>query len=387
MSFTPSLETVVTPALLVDGPRLTANLIGMATRTSAAGVELWPHTKTHKSREIAQLQRQHGAKGLTVATMREAACFAEIGFERILIAYPPVGDWRLDALVALADSVDVRVVLDGLSTVELLDDACRRAGVSIPYLWEVDCGVGRCGTSPGTPTAELIGQAIARSEHATLAGLMTFGGHAYLAPDMAGIASAAQDEKDALLRTATALEALGIDAPSRSAGTTPTAHQLVDAGPITELRPGNYVFYDATQVTLGVAAIDSCALSVLATVVARPDERRLILDCGSKALAAERLSPKSQTFGFVVDHPELEVERLFEEHAIVTADDPIEITLGTRLRVVPNHACATINLHSRILVTEGRAVADVWSIDARGWSEDRAAVPSEGGRARRAPVA
>jgi D-serine deaminase-like pyridoxal phosphate-dependent protein len=215
---------------------------------------------------------------------------------------------------------------------------------------------------------------------------MTFGGHAYIASDAAGIASAARDEKDALSLTATALEAIGIDAPSRSAGTTPTAHQLADAGPITELRPGNYVFYDATQVTLGVATTDACALSVLATVVARPDERRLILDCGSKALAAERLSPRSQTFGFVVDHPELAIERLFEEHAIVTAEEPIAVPLGTRLRVVPNHACATINLHSRMLVTEDGEVADVWSIDARGWVDDGAAVPSNGGRARRASV-
>jgi D-serine deaminase-like pyridoxal phosphate-dependent protein len=358
----------------------------MAARTRAAGVELWPHTKTHKSREIAQLQRQNGAGGLTVATMREAACFAGVGFERILIAYPPVGDWRLDALVALAGSVDVRVVLDGLSTVELLDDACRRAGVSIPYLWEVDCGVHRCGTTPGPPTADLVAQAVTLYEHARFDGLMTFGGHAYIASDAAGIASAARDEKDALSLTATALEAIGIDAPSRSAGTTPTAHQLADAGPITELRPGNYVFYDATQVTLGVATTDACALSVLATVVARPDERRLILDCGSKALAAERLSPRSQTFGFVVDHPELAIERLFEEHAIVTAEEPIAVPLGTRLRVVPNHACATINLHSRMLVTEDGEVADVWSIDARGWVDDGAAVPSNGGRARRASV-
>jgi D-serine deaminase-like pyridoxal phosphate-dependent protein len=370
MSALPSLENVVTPSLLVDGPQLTENIVRMAARTSAAGVELWPHTKTHKSREIARLQREHGAAGLTVATAREAACFGEAGFEKILVAYPPVGDWRLEALTELAEIAELRVVLDGLEIVALLDDACRRSGVTIRYLWEVDCGVHRCGTEPGLLTAQLINQAVQSFSHALFDGLMTFGGHAYLAPNPAGIVAAAQDEKTALSVTAESLGALDIHARARSAGTTPTAHQLVDAGPITEFRPGNYVFYDATQVTLGVAKVDDCALSVLATVVARPDPRRVILDCGSKALAAERLSPRSQTFGLVVGHPELRIERLFEEHAILTAEEPTGIRLGDRVRVIPNHSCATINLHSRMLITDSGDVSDVWPIDARGWNAE-----------------
>ena len=366
MSPLPSLESVVTPALLVDGPVLLDNLRRMAQRASAADVELWPHAKTHKTGEIARLQLEHGAAGLTVATLREAACFADVGVERILIAYPPVG-WRLDAVLELAAQVDIRVVLDGVETVELLDDACRRAGHSISYLWEVDCGVGRCGTQPGEATAALVEEALRRFRHAGFGGLMTFGGHAYVAENTAGIRAAAKDEKNALETTIEALEAREIEVSARSAGTTPTSHQLVHRGPITEIRPGNYAFYDATQVTLGIAEEQQCAASVLATVIARPDPRRVILDCGSKALAAERLSPRSSTFGFVVNHPELRVERLFEEHAILTAEKPVEIALGTRLRVVPNHSCAATNLHSRLLVTDGDEVTDVWTVDARGW--------------------
>ena len=124
--------------------------------------------------------------------------------------------------------------------------------------------------------------------------------------------------------------------PVRAArGNTPTSSLLDDAGPITEIRPGNYVFNDATQVALGVAAEADCALSVLATVLSRPDPRRLILDCGSKALAAERLTPRTVAFGLVAGHPELVVERLYEEHAIVTSPEPTDIPLGSRLRVVP----------------------------------------------------
>jgi D-serine deaminase-like pyridoxal phosphate-dependent protein len=366
MSSLPKLETVPTPALVVDRMTLDDNLRRMADRARDAGVALWPHTKTHKTPQIARLQLDYGAEGVTAATVHEAQCFADAGAERILIAYPPVGSWRLEALLDLAETVDVRVVLDGLETVELLDDACRRAGRSLAYLWEVDCGVGRCGTNPGEPTADLVVAAQRRFGHAAFDGLMVFGGHAYIAPDDAGIRAAAEDERNALAQTVEALEARGVAVRARSAGTTPTSHRL-ERGPITEIRPGNYAFYDATQVTLGIATEDQCALAVLATVVARPDPRRLILDCGSKALAAERLSPRSTTFGFVRDHPELSVQRLFEEHAIVTSDEPIGIPIGARLQVVPNHSCATANLHSRILVAEGGEIVDVWAVTARGW--------------------
>lgn len=367
MSPLPNLDTVVTPALLVDGPTLTSNLRRMADRAASAGVELWPHTKTHKTVSVARLQCEYGATGLTVATLREARCFADAGFDRVLIAYPPVGEWRLDALVELAERIEVRVVLDGLETVELLDEACSQSRTSVAYLWEIDCGVGRCGTPPGKQSADLIASACRRFRHASFDGLMTFGGHSYLAATADDIRAAADDERAAIGDTVEALEALGIEARARSAGTTPTSHQLVERGPITEIRPGNYAFYDATQVTLGVASEEQCALSVLATVVARPTPQRLILDCGSKALAAERLSPRSTTFGLIAGRPELAVQRLFEEHAIVTSKEPVDLPLGARLRVVPNHSCATANLHSRMLVTDGADVVDVWNVDARGW--------------------
>jgi D-serine deaminase-like pyridoxal phosphate-dependent protein len=374
------LETVTTPALLVDGPTVVENVTDMAARAEAAGVQLRPHAKTHKSREIARLQLSRGAAGLTVSTLREADCFAAAGFDDLLLAYPPVGDWRLDALSRLAVRARMRVVVDDLETLALADAACRRSGASLGYLWEVDCGVGRCGTAAGPATAGLIARATDEYPQAEFDGLMTFGGHAYAAADDAGIAAAAEDEKDALQETAAALATLGIEARTLSAGSTPTAHQLVDAGPITEIRPGNYVFYDATQVVLGLVPEERCALSVLATVVARHD-RQLILDCGSKALAAERPTPRLNTWGRVAGHPGLAVARLFEEHAIVTAEESTRVPLGARLRVIPNHSCATTNLHARMLVVEGEDVVDVWTVDARGWDVAPAAGRTTAARA------
>jgi D-serine deaminase-like pyridoxal phosphate-dependent protein len=164
-----------------------------------------------------------------------------------------------------------------------------------------------------------------------------------------------------------ALADLGIESRAMSVGTTPTMHLIESADGATEIRPGNYVFYDATQVALELVPKERCALSVVATVVARPSSTRLILDCGSKALAAEQLTARTTGFGFVIGHDELVVERLYEEHAIVTSESPIDSQIGSRLRVVPNHSCATANLHERMLVVDGGEIVDVWSIDARGW--------------------
>jgi D-serine deaminase-like pyridoxal phosphate-dependent protein len=369
MSRLPDLETSTTPSLVVDGQVLRENVRGMAERARAAGVEMRPHSKTHKSIAVARLQHEHGAAGLTVATTREAECFAAAGIDDLLVAHPPVGGWRLERLTALAGHVRLRVVLDSIEAAQLLDDACRRTGAGIGYLWEVDCGVGRCGTLPGAATAELVASIAGRTRHAFFDGLMAFGGHSYAANSLDEIRAAADDERAAVLETADALTERGVEVRAMSIGTTPTAHMLESAPGATEIRPGNYVFYDATQVALELVPKERCALSVAATVVARPSANRLILDSGSKALAAEQLTQRTTGFGFVIGHDELVVERLYEEHAIVTSAAPIDIPIGSRLRIVPNHSCATANLHDRMLVVEGDEVVDVWTVDARGWEQ------------------
>ena len=356
-----------TPALLVDRRALAANIEAMAERAASAGVVLRPHAKTHKSIAVASLQRESGASGLTVATVREAETFAAAGFDDLLITNPPVGKWRVDRLVELARRARVRVALDAVAAVEDLDLACSAAGVEIGYLWEVDCGVGRFGTEPGEATAALIAKVVAVSRLCSFDGLMAFGGHAYQAADDQALAHAASEERRSVVETAAALAARGIETPIRSIGTTPTTHALTTAEGISEFRPGNYVFYDATQVALGLVGVERCALSVLATVVSRPSRTRLVLDCGSKALAAEQISPRTVGFGIVRDHPELRVVRLFEEQAVVVIDGACDLGLGDRVEVVPNHSCATLNLHERMLVVDGGQVVDSWPVDVRGW--------------------
>lgn len=365
----PDLDEVVTPALVVDRGRLVANVAEMAARAESLGVALRPHAKTHKCPAVAALQREHGAAGLTVATLTEAEGFAAEGVADLLIAAPPVGDWRLERLVALARRVRLRVTVDSVEIVTALDRACAAGRVEIGYLWEVDCGVGRFGTPPGAASAEQIAQAVEAARHASFDGLLTFGGHAYAATTSDAIAAAARDELDAIAQTVGALSERGIDPAVRSVGSTPTSHAMRSADGITEIRPGNYVFYDATQVALGVVAPERCALSVLATVTSRPAPDRLILDSGSKALAAERLTTLTPGLGMIEGHPGLRIDRLYEEQAIVHSDAPCDIAVGARVRVVPNHACAAANLHSQMLVVENGAVVDVWPVASREWRE------------------
>jgi D-serine deaminase-like pyridoxal phosphate-dependent protein len=362
------LEEVTTPALVVDRARLLRNLEAMASRARSLGVALRPHAKTHKSPAIAALQREYGAAGLTVATLSEAEAFAEAGTPDVLITTPPVGQWRLARLVELARRARVRVTVDDLDVVRALERACRAAGVEVGYVWEVDCGVGRFGTPPGAPTADRVARARAGASQCSFDGVLAFGGHAYAATDRGGLVAASRQERDAIARTADALLARGIETEIRSIGTTPTSHVMDSAAGITEIRPGNYVFYDATQVALGLVAPEQCALSVLATVLSRPAPDRVILDCGSKALAAERLSALTAGFGLIEDRPDVVIERLYEEHAIARSPAPLDLRVGARVRVVPNHACAATNLHSQMMVVQDGAVSDVWPVAVRGWS-------------------
>ena len=178
------LDEVPTPALTVERARVLRNLAEMAARASSLGVALRPHAKTHKSPAIATLQREHGATGLTVATVAEAEHFAAHGHDDLLIATPPVGDWRLERLIALARRARVRVALDDVEVRRRhWIVPCRRGAVEIGFLWEVDCGVGRLGTPPGPPTAELVARAVHAAKHCSFDGLLAFGGHAYAATD------------------------------------------------------------------------------------------------------------------------------------------------------------------------------------------------------------
>ena len=303
---------------------------------------------------------EHGATGLTAATMQEAEVFAEAGVHDLLIAHPPVGEPKLRRLRALASKVErLAVALDTVEVAEALPD-------SVEVLWEVDTGLHRLGTGVGEPTVEAVKRLVSAIGARRFRGLMTHAGHSYRSTNPADVRSAAEDEAHGLVETASMLREKGIHVRELSIGSTPTARFVDVAGGVTEMRPGTYVYGDANVVTLGSHALEDCALAVVATVVSRPEHTRVVIDAGSKALPADLRVAGLSGFGIVLGHPGLTLDRLSEEHGVLIADGPVDLRVGDRVAVIPAHACTTVNLHSALLVVADSEAR--WEpVDARGW--------------------
>jgi D-serine deaminase-like pyridoxal phosphate-dependent protein len=358
----PAVNYGRTPRLVLDEERLEVNIRAAAARVAELGGVLRPHVKTHKSTEIMQRQIAAGATGITVATIREAEVMIEAGATDVLLAYPPVGRFRLDALRALAQRARVIVSCSEEAHVEML----ASTGAPLEYYWEIECGTRRLGTPAGEATAAVLARVATRVPRVRLAGLMAFAGHAYGATSKDDLHKVVDAERDALLETAQTLVNRSIDPGVLSVGATPLMRW--ESGFASEYRFGNYVFNDATQVSLGAVAEEQCALTVEATVVGRPAADRLILDCGSKALASEKMGRLTSGFGIVRAHPELRIESLYEEHGICSIDEGgTALELNDRVDVIPNHACTCANLHDAYWVRNVDMPDRAWPLDARGW--------------------
>jgi D-serine deaminase-like pyridoxal phosphate-dependent protein len=348
-----------TPLAVVDVAAMERNLSAMAALAASAGMRLRPHAKTHKTPMVARRQIEHGAAGLTVATLREAEVFAEAGVDDLLLAHPPVGRAKLERLSRLAESVRrLAVALDSLEVAGTLPK-------SVEVVWEVDTGLHRVGTPPGEATVEAVRRLVEEIRPARFRGLATHAGHSYGTPGDARLAVAEQ-EASGLLTSAAMLRDRGIPVLELSVGSTPTAEYAERFRGITEMRPGTYVFGDANQVTLGSQALEDCALAVVTTVVSTPARDRAVADAGSKALSADLRVPGLESFGMVLDRRGLRVERLSEEHAMLGGEAVGELRVGDRIVVLPAHACTTVNLHPALLYFSGTEAS--WHpVEARGW--------------------
>jgi D-serine deaminase-like pyridoxal phosphate-dependent protein len=348
-----------TPYLVVDLEAMQRNIAAMATMARSHGLALRPHAKTHKCLEIARRQLDAGATGLTVATVGEAAIFAAAGLTDLFIAYPIwAAGQRGRRLRAVAEQGSLRVGVDSVEAAAMLGRAL--AGTGAQVLVEVDSGQHRSGVDP--PAAAEVAVAAARAG-LDVAGVFTFPGHSY-GPGRAR--SVAAEEAAALAEAAQSLTRAGIEATVRSGGSTPSV-AFVEGEPLTEVRPGVYVFNDAQQVELGTCGWPDVALTVAATVVSRRPSR-IILDSGSKVLGADQQSWATGA-GRLPDHPGARIVALSEHHATVVLadDDPLPgPELGDVIRVAPNHVCAAVNLVEELVVVSGGMEVDRWPVAARG---------------------
>ncbi len=361
-----------TPALLVDSATLGRNIRAMQEMAEGFGVRLRPHTKTHKSPEIARLQLEAGAAGITVAKLGEAEVMAAAGLDDILIANQLVGLEKMPRLVDLARRVRLAVLVDSRAGVSMLEGAFAEVGEKLDVLIEVDTGKRRCGLREISDIIDLAA-AVAEAPHLRLRGIETHEGHV---PD--GASGAGEIKRRAvaagqrLIEVAEALRGRGHQIDELSVGSTPAAPYTASVAGLTEMRPGTYVFNDVNQIAIGQATPADCALSVLATVISRPAPDRAVLDSGSKSLFSERARPGFalegyEGFGYIRQAPEARIAGLSEEHGVVQIRDGARFpAVGERVEVIPNHVCPAVNLHEELHVMDGDEVVQVWSIAARG---------------------
>jgi D-serine deaminase-like pyridoxal phosphate-dependent protein len=335
-----TLAELETPALLVDLDALEANLAEMAAVAARAGVRLRPHTKTHKSPEIARMQLQAGAAGITCAKLGEAEVMADAGLDDLLIAYPLVGEHKLRRLRDLLGRARVRASLDSVEVAEGLGRVGRELGRDVEVLVEVDTGLHRLGRPPGRPTAELVGR-VAEVPGVEVVGLLTHAGHAYRARTPEELRRLAEREVLDLVETAALCRREGVR--EISVGSTPTARSgaLVDG--VTEIRPGTYALNDATMMRLGIATEATAAARVLVTVVARPSDERFVVDAGSKCFTSDGMGGVADWL-VVAGRPDLHMDFLSEEHGVGHRVGGEGVRIGDRLQVIPSHACACVNM-------------------------------------------
>ena len=357
------LEAIPTPCVVVDLDVLERNVARMAARAREAVVRLRPHAKTHKCPEIAAMQRAAGAWGLSVAKVGEAEVFVAAGFDDLFVAFPAVGDDKARRLLRLADSARLACGVDSVEGARSLAQPFREAGRTLDVLLKVDVGYGRVGVQP--ERALEAATRISEVRGLRLRGVFTHAGHGYLAPDKTALDEIARQEGGILAATAAELRSRGLPADEVSVGSTPTAAVAMRSGGVTECRPGNYVFHDASQVALGTCGTEDCALTVVATVVSVPAPGRAVVDAGSKTLSSDGLRPLANGYGQLLGRSS-RIDQLSEEHGVIAVVEGEEFRVGERVRILPNHACVVVNLHDRLVGVSRERVESILPVAARG---------------------
>ena len=349
------LNDIDTPAVLVDLDIAKANISRFQDYANAHGIKVRPHIKTHKLPLLAEMQLAAGATGITCQKISEAEAMVAgcAAIRDVLITYNIVGEQKLVRLRSLAEKVRLSVVADSAEVIDGLSQVFASSDRPLSVLVECNTGANRCGVA-SPRDADLLAARIAEAPGLIFGGLMTY-------PPAAGEAGV-----EAFMTEAKALiEARGIAVPVITSGGTPTMMHAADAPVATEYRPGTYVYNDRSLVARGSCGWKDCALTVVATVVSVPAKNRAIIDAGSKTLTSDLLGLTG--YGHVLGRDDIVIDQLSEEHGRLVSDRPIDLRVGERVRIVPNHACVVTNMVDSLFVISGGNVAlKRLSVSARG---------------------
>jgi len=344
------IDELETPVPVVDMDRLEANISSLQNYLDKYNIANRPHIKTHKIPEIAQMQMDAGAVGITCQKISEAEVMADAGFKDIFLPYNIIGEKKLAKLMALAKRVTVSVTADSAFVVNGLSTAAHREGLTLSVLVECDTGAERCGVQSPQEAAELA-RLISQSPNLHFGGLMTY-------PSVNNL-------DEFVNETRSLLAGDNINIERVSGGGTPLLWQAHVNKEVTEHRAGIYVYGDRLTMRPGAMTLDTCALRVFTTVVSRPTPTRGIVDAGSKSLSMDLHGLDG--YGYICEYPEAKIYTLTEEHGHVdfSACDK-KPKIGERLSIIPNHCCVVSNLFDEVVGARGSQVEVVWKVAARG---------------------
>jgi len=362
-------ENLETPCIIADYAKVKTNIKNMQEICFKYNCNLRPHIKTHKSVEIARLQIEAGAVGITCAKISEAEVMADGGISDIFIAYPLVGLAKIERAVKLARSVK-RLILaaDSLYCAKALSDEAVKNNLTLEVRLEIDTGAKRTGANMDDVVS--LGTAVSKLPGLNLSGLYTFKGMVYEGKPTTDFNEAAKEEAELLNETAKKLSAENIQIKDISAGSTPTGPACAATGLVNEIRPGTYVFYDQSCLAQGACKESDIAAKIIATVVSVADQYAVI-DGGSKTFpmdtALNRPPYQFHSYAYIKGRGDLILDRLNEEHGMVrTADGShTDLKIGELLELTPTHICPAINLQNHIFLNENGILRKL-NIDARG---------------------
>ncbi|MFN0161939.1 MAG: DSD1 family PLP-dependent enzyme [Burkholderiales bacterium] len=367
------LDAIETPALLLDADRMAANVARMRSRMAALGVTLRPHLKTCKSAEVARRLFDGGVGPVTVSTLKEAEYFFAHGFTDIIYAVG-ITPGKLEHAARLRErGADLKLLLDNMQAADAVAAQAAKSG-ALPTLIEIDSDGHRAGVAPESDLLIAVGRCLDAA--GCLAGVLAHAGASYDCRSVAAIRAMAEQERARTVRAAVRLREAGLSCDIVSVGSSPTATYAENLAGVTEVRAGVYVFFDLVMAGIEVCRVDDIALSVLATVIGHQRERGwIIIDAGWMAMSRDRGTAKQavdQAYGLVCDASGQPLDDLVmidanQEHGIVAhrSGDPQRTPLlpvGTLVRILPNHACATGAQHDRYHVVRSAqdCVEAVW---------------------------
>ena len=358
-----------TPALLIDKDVMLSNMKDMQNYANEQKVNLRPHTKTHKMPKLAKLQEEMGATGIAVAKVGEAEVMARNGLKDIFIANEIVGKSKLERIRKLSETIDISFGIDSAYQVREIEEVFEGASKKAQVLVEIEVGEQRSGIIEEDDFRTLL-ELIKTCKNVELKGIFSHDGHSYKAKSVAHCKELYKESVERTLHFARIAEEMDLKPKVVSIGSTPPFMFKFDIPEgVTEIRPGTYIFMDASQANV-IGTYDRCAASVLTTVISKPTKERVITDVGAKGITAQTRSEgltATKGLGRIKEYEDVYIHGVFDEHAIIYHEEfNKKVSIGDKVRIIPNHICPVCNLHDKAYLVDNGEVVDELNIEARG---------------------